>query len=160
MGERPGEREGDFGPGERALATSALGNSTAFGFSVMITASFGMLSRELGAPGTLDLFVFGAGAAIAVALIEGLVTRGFRRRIEPAPAEVAMLGTALNLVSVTIAIAIAYGAGETLAGVAGWGCGAVLAAGAYVLVESSEVLIAEFVQGARGDPDAPDESGS
>ena len=157
MGEQPGEREDDAGPAERALGTSALGNSTAFGFSIMITASFGMLATVIGKPDAGELFAFGVGAAVAVALIEGAVTRGFRRRVDPAPAEIAMLGTALNVASVTLALAAALGVAELVSGRAGWALGAFVAAGIYVLVESGEVFIAELVQGARGDPDAAEE---
>ena len=157
MGEQPGERYTDSGPVERALATSAMGNSPAFGFSIMITASFGVLATELDRPHVADLFAFGIAAALAVAVIEGLVSRGFRRRVNSTTPEVAMLGTALNVVSVAVGIAAALLVSQLMDGPLGWGLGAFVAATLYVLVESSEILIAEYIQAARGDREAAED---
>lgn len=156
MGEKPGDFKTGSGPVERALATSAMGNSPAFGFSIMITASFGVLATELGIPQVADLFAFAVAAALAVGMIEGVVSRGFRRRVDATTPEVAMLGTALNVVSVAVGIAAALLISQISDGPLGWGLAAFVASALYVLVESGGILIAEYVQAARGDRDAKD----
>lgn len=136
----------------RAFGTSIRGNSTAFGFSIMITASFGMVSHIDGAPSVLELLLFGVGAAVAVALLEGGVTRGFRAAIEQTSQEVRMLGTAMSFASVAAGVAAALGAAEILDGTVVWPVAAFAAAMAYVVAESLELLLAEEIQAARGAP--------
>ncbi len=154
MGESPGRREERGSGAGAAFATSAVDNSTAFGYSIMITVTFGVISRVEGSGSVLDLFGFAAAASIAVGLINGAVTGGFRRRLKPVPTEIAMLGTALNFVSVALSVAAALAAAELLANLLAWAAGAFLASGLYVGLEGSEILLAEWIQSKRGDPDA------
>ncbi len=156
-GEPPGEEALDHGPMGRALSTSVHGNSTAFGFSITITASFGVLTNLRGSPGLLEILLYGIAAAIAVAVLEGVVTRGFRRRASRAPSEVQMLGTAMNFASVAAGVASAMAIGEIVGGAVAWPAGAFCASAVYVLGESSEVLLAEGIQRWRGDPHAGEE---
>jgi len=142
----------------RGLTTSVIGNASAFGFSVMITASFGMLEHfhENPAPGEVALFAL--GAVVAIALIEAVTSRGFRRRPASHPEEVIMLGTAANAVSVAVALAMVYGAGRLVPAPAVWVVAPLLAAGVYVLVEAAELAVAEGVQEwVLKDPDAESE---
>ncbi len=154
MGERPGRSESSGSGAEEAIATSAMGNSTAFGYSIMITVTFGMVSRVQGTPTIAELFGFAAAASVAVAVIEGLITRGFRRRLKRAPNEVVMLGTAMNVFSVTASVAGALAMATALNGFFGWPVAALVASGLYVLLEGVEILLAERIQAARGDPAA------
>ncbi len=152
-----GEEGAEHGPVGRALSTSVHGNSTAFGFSITITASFGALQNLRGSPELLEILLYGIAAALAVALLEGVVTSGFRRRASEAPSEVQMLGTAMNFASVAAGVASAMAVGEIVGGVAAWPAGAFSAATVYMLGESSEVLLAEGIQRVRGDPHAGEE---
>lgn len=139
---------------DRSIGTSVHGNSPAYGFSIMITVSFGMLTSLLGTPRVVEMLLFGLAAAATVAVLEAAVTRGFRKTIDDAHEEVQMLGTALNFVSVAAGVGTALAVGELLGGVIAWPVGACLAATAYVATESSEILLAEAVQ-RRRDGDAP-----
>jgi hypothetical protein len=152
----PGESgtERQHGPVGTALSTSVAGNSTAFGFSITITVTFGALQALDGSPTLFELLLFGLAAAAAVGVLEAAVTDGFRRRVGSAPAEVRMLGTALNFVSVAAGVGVAIGIGELADGLAVWPVAAFGAAGTYVIVEAAEILLAEGVQRARGDPEA------
>lgn len=145
------------GPVGTALTTSVRDNATAFGFSIMITASFAALNRNEGTPTVTELLLFGVAAAMAVALLEAGVTHGFRRRAGSAPAEVTMLGTALNALSVAVGVGTAVGIAEVASGLPAWAAGGFLAAMAYILTESAELLLAEGVQKVRGDPAADEE---
>lgn len=158
-GDQAANQSVDHGPIGLALSTSVRGNSTAFGFSIMITASFGALTTLRGSANLLEILLFGVAAAAVVAALEGVVTRGFRRAVSEAPSEVRMLGTAMNFASVAAGVATAMGIGEIVGGVAAWPAGGSAAAAVYVLVESAELLLAEGIQRLRGDPSAGEEEG-
>ena len=135
------------GPVDRAIGTSVRGNSTAFGFSIMITVSFGMLAHLRGSPSVLEMLLFGIAAALAVAVLEAAVSRGFRAELEQVSQRVDMLGTAMNFISVAAAVGVATAAGELVGGVAAWPIGALAATSVYVLTESAEIFIAQLIQG-------------
>jgi hypothetical protein len=140
---------------ERGLSTSVVNNASAFGFSVMITAGYGMLSHFHSNPSALNVFLFAIAAAVAVGVIEGVVSRGFRVRAEPHPEEVIMLGTAANVISVAISLAVFYGAGATIPDMVVWPVAPLLGSAAYVLVEGAELAVAEaFQDRVRRDPAA------
>lgn len=154
MEETPGRRPPSEDGVEAAFATSAVANSTAFGYSIMITVTFGVISRTAGGGTVGDLFAFAAAASLAVGLIDAVVTRGFRRRLKPVPTEIWMLGTAMNFFSVTLAVGASLGVAEVLPQFLAWLVGGFVASGLYLLLEGSEILLAERIQVARGDPDA------
>lgn len=154
MGDRPGTERADHGPVARALAAAVRGNSTAFGFSVTITVSFGIMQRLQGSGTLLDLLLFGIAAALAVSLIAGLVTRGFSQRVEPVVPEVSMLGTAQDFLSIAAGVGSVTAVGELTGGSAAWPLAGFVAATVFVLVESAELMLAEQVQRRRGDPEA------
>ena len=152
--DRPGQERSARGPVSRALSTSVRGNSPAFGFSIMITASFGGLTEVAGSPSVVEVLLFGVAAASAVAALEGIVSRGFRARADAAPSEVRLLATSMNVASVATGVGTAIGAAEALGGGAGWPVAGFAAAAVYILTEASEVMLAERIQAARGDPRA------
>lgn len=128
-----------------------LGNSTAFGFSIVITISYGALQNLHGAPTLLELLLYGAAAVVALGVMEGIITQGFRVGIEPLPVEVAMLGTAQNVVSVVAAVGAVIGLGELVGGTVVWLLAGAVCATVFVALESAELLLAVVVQRARGD---------
>lgn len=145
------------GPVNTALATSVIGNATAFGFSITITATFGVVEHFEGSPSLVELLLYGVAAALAVGLLEVLVTRGFRVRVGRAPSEVMMLGTALDVVSVAAGIGAAMLCADAVGGGFAWPLAAFVATGVFVLAESAETLAAEVVQRRRGDTDAEEQ---
>jgi hypothetical protein len=159
MSDRPGQDEHESGPLVTALSTSVRGNSPAFGYSIMITICFGALQRLTHSPSIAELLCYGLGAALAVALLEGAISRGFMRRVGTAPPEVAMLATAQNMLSVAAGLGAAVLTGELVSGFAAWPVGGFVASGAYVLAEAAETLLAELIQRARGDREAEREQG-
>ena len=117
----------------------------------MITCSFGVVSM-LRVPATLpDVFLFGTAAAIGLALLEGLVSRGFRDRLDEPPEQVELLGTAMNFLSVAAGVGVATVTAWLVIGRPAWPLAGFLAAITYVLAESAEISLAERVQARRGD---------
>lgn len=152
MGERDEARGG--GALVTALATSVSSNSTAFGFSISITVAFGVTQSLNGSPTMVELLLYGIGAAVAVGLLEAIVTRGFRRRVGSVPPEVSMLGTSMNLLSVAAAVGTAVGVADLVDGTATWPITGFAIAMVFILAETTEILLAERVQRRRGNPEA------
>lgn len=149
--------EVEHGPVGRALSTSVHGNSQAFGFSITVTASFGMLTHLEGPPASAEIIYFAIAAAAAIAGLEAAVSRGFRVKAVHSPSRVQMLGTAMNMLSVAGALALALLAAEIVAGTPAWPTAGFVAALGYVALEAAELLVAEAIQSARGDPEAGEE---
>ncbi len=154
--DRPGSTE-RHGPVATAVSTSMVGNSTAFGFSITITASFGAVQAVAGSPTIVQVWLFAIAAAVVVAALEGVVTRGFRIRVGAVPPEVAMLGTAQNVLSCALGIGTAAGTAALVPGGGAWPAAGALSILVFLLAESGEIFIAEYVQRRRGDPDAEEE---
>jgi hypothetical protein len=157
MGDRPGEEQAEHGPVVTAISTSTVGNATAFGFSITITGSFGVVQTVTGSPTVVQVLLFGVAAAVVVGALEGAVTRGFRERVGSAPPEVAMLGTAQNFISVVLGIGAAAGIAAIIDGGGAWPAAGALSILVFLVAESAETLLAEVIQRRRGDPDAAEE---
>jgi hypothetical protein len=162
MGDRPEQEDVDRGPVGTAISTAMRGNATAFGFSITITGCFGVLQRTVGSPTVGQILMFGVASAATVGAVQALVTRGFRDRPGVAHAEVRMLATAQDFVSVTAGLGTAAGVGALVASGAAWPLGAAAATFVFLAAESAETLLAERIQKARGDAqaDEADDDGS
>jgi hypothetical protein len=126
------------------------GNATAFGYSVTITASFGAVELQRGSPTYADLIVFGLGAVFAFAGLEGLLSNGFREPLTKGADQVITLGTALAFISISLAITAADLLAGTLNGGLAWFAGALGGSLVFVLVESLEFVLAQWIQERRG----------
>ncbi len=138
-----------LGPG---LSRSLHGNATAFGYSVTITASFGAVQLDRGQPHYVDLLLYGLGAVTAFSALEGTVTKGFRGALDVGSDQVISLGTALAFVSVALAITAAHGVATALHGSIAWFVAALVASLVFVLAESVELVLAQWVQERRDEP--------
>jgi hypothetical protein len=148
------EGESDRTGLEGGIASAARANSTAFGYSIMITVTFAVANRVQQKGDILDYVGFALGAALGVAIVSALVTRGFRRRLSEAPPEVLMMGAAINFASVILSVLAGLAVVELLPGLIGWTLAPFAASALYVIAEGSEIWIAEAVQAARGDEEA------
>jgi hypothetical protein len=138
------ERGTSFAAGyERGLRTSVRTNGGAYGYSVMITASFGVLSATAKSPSVGQIFLFVLGAVLAFLLVEASVSRGFRVRLRGEPSEVVALGSAFAFVSVGGGVGIATLAGELLSPDLAWPLGSLLATAAYLVLVGIELAFAE-----------------
>ena len=150
----PGDERSDPAGPEGGIASAALANSTAFGYSIMITVTYAVTNRAQEEGDMLSYFAFALGAALGVGLVNAVVTRGFRRRLEEAPPEVLMMGAAINFVSVILAILAGLGTAELLPKLLGWSLAPLVASALYIVAEGSGVWIAETIQASRGDREA------
>ncbi len=133
-----------------ALRAGTHNNAAAYGYSVSITAAFGILSTTQGTPGILQIFAFAGGAVVAFALVGAIASGGFRRRLEDEPSEVKALGGSLALLSVGLAIATTFAAGQlSPPGSGGWPLGAFLATVVYLSLVPVEMVLAELLEERR-----------
>src|SRR5699024_7911343 len=124
------------------VRTSVRNNATAYGFSVTLTSSFGLIStthttNDLG----LHVLMFAAGAAAAFVLVELLASRLFRQVSGNERERVVVIGGAIDVVSILAAVATAI-ALVRIPGTAAWpltGAGVTIV---FLLVGGLDVFIA------------------
>lgn len=132
--------------------TSLRANATAYAYSIFITSCFGIVSVVIGNPDVLRIFLFLSGATLAFALSEAAVSRGFKDRIRPDPSDVVMLGSAMAVISVSVAVAVAWLASELVRSDAGWFLAPFAGTVAYVALSSVEMAVAR----RKHEEDPPD----
>lgn len=143
----------------RGLHASARGNAAAYGYSVTITASFGVLSAIVGGPRVTEIFAFAGGAVLAFALVEAVASGGFRHRLSDEPSDVRALGGSISFASVGIGLAVALLSGLYPGGFLAWPLGSFLATLAYLLLFALEIGIAELLRGRTGGREGDQASG-
>lgn len=140
----------------RGLRSTVGRESTTFGFSILVTVSFGMLQVTEGSPDVGTIFLFATGAVLSFTLLEAVLSRGFRRPMPQHRSNVLALGTSLNLVSVLGGLGATWLAGTLLSHPAVWALAPFLAGVVYLLLESLETALGERVLTGAGDEDADD----
>lgn len=160
--ERPGERGGSAQGGHPAAAvelnalraveayasgvrTTLRNNATAYGFSISVTAVFGLLaSSHQQASFPLQALLFASGAVAAFLLVEVVASRLFQRRVPSETDSVIMISGAVDALSVLASVGAAS-ALSLVPGIASWPLTAFGATLAYLLVGGMDVLIARRV---------------
>jgi hypothetical protein len=139
------------------VRTALTNNLSAYGFSVMITASFGVISAQLGSPTVGDVFLFVAGAVTVVTAIDGISSRGFRQRMRSDSSDVVALGAALGYFSVGLAVGGAVLAAVVIGENAiSWAAGSAVACAIYILLAGLEMAVARVLQEDREGVDNPE----
>lgn len=136
----------------RGVRTSLRNNAAAYGYSVTITSTFGVLSVELGTPGVGEVFLFLLGAVTAFTVVDAIVSRGFRERLRGEPPEVVALGSAFGYASAGLSVGAAVLAGAIIASGAAWPLGSFAATMIFLSTAGLEMGLAERL-GAAGEHD-------
>ena len=126
-------------------------NASAYGFSVTITASFGLFTSALGTPTALEIFAFAGGAVAAFALVEFVVPWECQRDLEDEPPNVKDVGSSVSVLSMGSAMAGAYAVGRLLGGFAAWPVGSFVATAVYLFLFGVELRLIEHLSRRRGD---------
>jgi hypothetical protein len=140
----------------RGLRSTVGRESTTFGFSILVTVTFGLLQAVTGSPDVARIFLFATGAALSFTLLEGLLSRGFRRSMPQHRTRVQAVGTSLNVVSVLGGLAVAWLIAEATSHPAVWAGAPFVAGVVYLVLESLETALGERLAAASGDPGADD----
>lgn len=142
----------------RGLRSTIGRESTTFGFSILVTVSFGMMQATHGPPDVTRIFLFAAGAGASFIMLEGTLSKGFRKPMPQHPTRTQAAGTSMNLLSVVAGLGIVWGVGSVVPHAAGWAVAPFLGATTYLVLESLEIALAERLLVAHGDTDAGDVS--
>lgn len=131
-----------YGSGVR---TTLRNNATAYGFSISVTAAFGLLaSSHQQASFPLQALLFAGGAVAAFLLVEAVASRLFRRRAPSETDSVIMISGAVDALSALASVGAAS-ALSLVPGIVSWPLTAFGATLAYLLVGGLDVLIARRV---------------
>jgi hypothetical protein len=131
----------------RGLKTSVLNNTVAYGYSITITVSYGVLNVLEDTPNLWDIIGFGSGAVLAFTLVEVFVYFGFRHELAEEPTEVVVLGSAFSFLSIGLALAATLCVGWLLNGAASWLVGSFLATNVYIGFLALEMSVADRLRG-------------
>lgn len=133
----------------RGIRTSVRSNASAYGYSVMITATYGVLSVTTPAPSVPRIFLFLAGAAVAFSAVELVSFLVIGKRVRPEPTDV-VLGAGIGIFSISAGVGAAAGVGSVLNSWMAWFGGPAIATLVYLSVVAVELALAH-----RVDRDAP-----
>jgi len=129
----------------RGLRSTAGRETTTFGFSILVTVTFGLMQTTQGSPDTRRIFLYAVGAVLSFTVLNGLLSRGFRAHLPQHDSEVQVAATSLNLLSVVAGLGAAWALAGNVSGVAVWAIAPFVAGVVYLLTESVEETIAEQV---------------
>lgn len=142
----------------RGLRSTVGRESTTFGFSILVTVTFGLLQATEGSPDVGRVFLYATGAVASFTLLEGVLSRGFRRPMPQHRTEVQAAGTSLNLLSVLGGLGAAWLLGSAMSGPAVWALAPFVSATVYLVLESLETALGERLLSRAGDEEATDVS--
>ncbi len=140
----------------RSMRSTVGRESTTFGFSILVTVTFGMVQHVHGSPTVFHIALFAIGAVLSFSLLEAILSRGFRRPMPQHHTQVLALGTAFNVLSVLAGFAAGWLVARFVPGASAWALSPFVAAVVYLLAESVEAALAERLLAHAGDHDASD----
>lgn len=151
MAERD-DYDADDGPGTapplityaRGVRTALRDNASAYGFSISVTVSYGLLSGPRSSVTAGETIAFGAGAALAFVLVGAVFVAMTTRGSLPESPQALTLNGGVDLLSVAAAIAVGY-ALSLVPGFWAWPLTAAGAVVAYLIVSGLDVLLARAV---------------
>lgn len=128
------------------LNVSVRGNAQAFGFSILITVSYGIVSSSTDKPAPIELLGFALSAVAAFALLNLFVA--WLKTIQPDDierSEVLLIATATDFLSVGAGVGAAFAASMLTHGWVPWVLAPFSASLAYCLVQALEIAITRQV---------------
>lgn len=136
------DQQGAQGRLRRGIRRGVRTDATAFGYSILITATFGVVQLKAGPLSTSRIFLFVVGATLGFAVSEAVASRGFRIRIREERSDIVLVGTALAPVSVSISLAAAFGVTAVLTPVWTWLAAPLTSTIAYIAFTGAQMALA------------------
>jgi len=133
----------------RGAGTSIRNNSTAYGFSVLVTADFAVMSHLGGPPDLAGIYAFLAGAALAFAVLSAAASKLFRENLSSEPSKVIALSSAFGFVSIGLGVSVSVFVGWLSTGWYAWLASGFASTATYILLVGVEVVLAEHIERGR-----------
>jgi hypothetical protein len=130
----------------RGIVASVRNNASAYGFSVVITAAFGLLSSSRSSYGGFAVLLFGLGAAAAFVTVTAGVWRFFRRE-RGETEKVVLLDAISGVLAIAGSIAVAFGTSR-FGALGAWPLTGYLTTLTYLAIEGADIFVAARL--ARG----------
>lgn len=128
----------------RGLHASVSGNAQAFGYSITVTVTYGVVSSVHHNPGRFELIGFAMAAVAAFSALNLLMARfSTNRGVEPDTERAVLIGTATDFGAVGASVGVAIGLTYLIGGWVIWVLAPFVSAIAYVLVQSVELAIGQ-----------------
>lgn len=129
------------------LATSITGNVPAYGYTIVITSSFGALAAKHHAPEVLESFLFLVGATAGFSVLGALGALAFEEeKIGDEGPVTLLVGGAMSIFSTTGGFGLALLISYLLGGWAVWLVAPLCATVAYVLLLAGEMGVAHALR--------------
>lgn len=117
-------------------------DATAFGYTVFVTACFGLVNLSA-APVTIGrLFWFVLGATVGFVAWDVVASRGFRVRIREEKSDVLLVATAMAPLSTSLALGAAVGVTAIVSGTATWSIAPLVGTVTYVAAAGLQMALA------------------
>jgi hypothetical protein len=127
------------------LKSTASGNAHAFGFSILITVSYGVVSAAAATPKPAELFGFALSAIAAFSLLNLAIALLARRPSEELDsARVKLVATATDFIAVGAGVAAAFGSTLVAYGWAVWVLAPWAAGTVYLFVQALEFALGKL----------------
>jgi uncharacterized membrane protein len=134
----------------RGLGESTRTNGLAYGYSVLITSTFGVVHALDGGPDVVQCVLFAVGTSIVFAVLGAIVTRGFQQRVEREPPVVVSLAAALSIISICTALGAAILVSWAVRGSYAWFAAPLAASAVYLVASGFESALARGVHAVVG----------
>ncbi|MFC7343891.1 hypothetical protein [Saccharopolyspora griseoalba] len=150
--EQPGDQQpsderaerGDWEVFGRGVRTALRNNATAYGFSISITAAYGLVTGSRGAASALETISFAFGAAFAFLLVGSVFVARFPHGRLPESGQVATFTGGIDILSIVAALMAAYGLSQ-ISWFLAWPLTAFGTVLAYLLIGGLDVLLARTI---------------
>ncbi|RRO17035.1 hypothetical protein EIL87_12230 [Saccharopolyspora rhizosphaerae] len=145
--QRPLDESAETGRWEvfgRGVRTALHNNATAYGFSISITAAYGLVTEARGTASALETISFTFGAAFAFLLVGSVFVARFPHGRLPESGQVATFTGGIDVLSIVAAVMTAYGVSR-ISGFVAWPLSAFGTVLAYLLVGGLDVLLARTI---------------
>lgn len=130
----------------QGLKVATSGNAQAFGFSILITVSYGIAAAATPAPSFTEQIAFAIAAVAAFSFLNLLVA--YLARGEPGDLHnkrILLVAAATDFVAVGAGVCVAFGVSRVAAGLAAWTLIPFCAGLTYLLVQAIELALARDV---------------
>lgn len=126
----------------RGVRRAVRNDASAFAYSVLITATFGVVNLDNPDVTTPRIFLFVLGATLAFTVAEAASSRLFRIRLREEQGDIVLVGTAMSPIAVGASLGAAVVASKIAEGATAWAAAPAVATVSYILMTGTQLMVA------------------